>query len=435
MRANHASCLVPLALAIGCAPSRGCGENKRKEPATHPGFTTAGVNAAKPITERTSTFVKDATAEATRVDKALPAKTPPESYLKLRRAVAAIAPFLRPRASSGSVLLLGDGEEPGALLQLDWALTQGEVKPAKKGIAKVIHSLRKIDHELTLTPLSPEAALQSLSSAAYHVGLLLAGADPQAPSSTRAAMADLRGSLDGMAAITRAMMRRVAGTPVSKKAQAPSASLLARIEALQDRLEGPRPPVRRAELIEDSGALGVASRQFASALGVEVSPPYRALRPRAEGIGEPIHALTLPEGMKDIATEETPLDRFARGDGDLPDAVHEGFDLFVGKGHCSSCHAPPLFGGARAPTFDLPLQAELEVPATPKEKVKTSKKLVVPSLRQIGHTAPYFHHGGFPSLGEVIAFYREEPEIELTDDEAETLLKFLTDGLTAPPED
>ena len=57
----------------------------------------------------------------------------------------------------------------------------------------------------------------------------------------------------------------------------------------------------------------------------------------------------------------------------------------------------------------------------------------VPSLRGVGDTAPYFHHGGVASLEAVVAHYRNPPEdpgseldpVELTDQEAARIAAFL----------
>ena len=56
----------------------------------------------------------------------------------------------------------------------------------------------------------------------------------------------------------------------------------------------------------------------------------------------------------------------------------------------------------------------------------------VPSLRNIAITAPYFHDGRYKSLQDVIAHYREPPEVsgelqplDLSDEEVHQLIAFL----------
>jgi len=467
---RHLSLLGLLALFGGCE----CDE--RKQAATHPGFSTAGVNATKPSTEQTAAFVKEATAEATHLDKALPrpAGAPSESYFALRRAVAAASPYFRPRAKTGAAILLGpvrsvDGDD-GALGELDRALTQGDEAAAREALAQVIRALRRIDNELTLEGVPPEAALRALSDAAYHLGLRFAEAYPGVPASPRAVLADLRGHLDGMAAITRAVMRRVDGTPLAKPAEAPSRELLKQIGALRRRLDGAADAhalIGRAQLIVATGALGVAARQLAVALGAEVKLPHLAQRPQADnGLEEPVHALLLPDGDagrgEPLAPGQSPLDRFARGEGELTGELQRGFDLFVGKARCARCHVPPFFGGARPPDFSVAVYAVLGLPETPEaksldddpgrgevtERPRDRHAFETPSIRNLHRTAPYFHHGGYPTLADVVDFYdrgggtglglevpNQDPDVvklDLSPAEKQALLAFLERGLADP---
>lgn len=338
----------------------GCEADKRKEAATHPGFSTAGVNAAKPVTEQTATFVKEATAEATHVQAALPrpAGKPPTSYLALRRAIAAAAPYFRPRAKMGSEILLGPlrsiEEGGGALAELDLALTEGDEDGARKALTQVIRALRLIDNELTLEAVPPEVALQTLSDAAYDLGLRVAEAYPGVPASPEAVLADTRGHLEGMAAITRALMKRVEGTPVGKSAEAPSRTLLTQIAAMQRRVDGvshAHALTRRAELIVATGPIGVSARRLGQALGVKVDLPHRARRPQANnGLEEPIHALVLPAARHDPRS----------GDGKV--LARLGGQLFVDRRlsknsqrACIDCHQPAYAYGdhvARSPSLD-----------------------------------------------------------------------------------
>ena len=69
----------------------------------------------------------------------------------------------------------------------------------------------------------------------------------------------------------------------------------------------------------------------------------------------------------------------------------------------------------------------------------------MPTVRNAGRTAPYFHHGRYPTLEEVVDFYdrgggrglgldvpNQDPEIRplhLTPEERRTLLVFMRDAL------
>jgi len=96
-----------------------------------------------------------------------------------------------------------------------------------------------------------------------------------------------------------------------------------------------------------------------------------------------------------------------------------GFNLFMGKAKCGTCHYMPLFNGTLPPKY-LFMDAEvIGVPATAKGKLidpdKGRYNLVpiasmlhgfkTPSVRNIARTAPYMHNGVFSTLEEVVDFY------------------------------
>ena len=46
-------------------------------------------------------------------------------------------------------------------------------------------------------------------------------------------------------------------------------------------------------------------------------------------------------------------------------------------------------------------------------------------LREVGRTAPYMHNGIFDTLEQVIAFYNEKDDLNLTSSEVDQLVSFL----------
>ena len=145
------------------------------------------------------------------------------------------------------------------------------------------------------------------------------------------------------------------------------------------------------------------------------------------------------------------VDRFARGElATLAPDESAGLDVFAGKGRCARCHVPPVFGGSRPPDFTAPVFAVLGVPDRPGGSVVDSDRgregaFRVPTVRNAGRTAPYFHHGRYPTLEEVVDFYdrgggrglgldvpSQDPEVRplhLTPEERRTLLVFMRDAL------
>jgi cytochrome c peroxidase len=122
----------------------------------------------------------------------------------------------------------------------------------------------------------------------------------------------------------------------------------------------------------------------------------------------------------------SPFDRFVRGETTaLPRKARAGFNLFMGKAACGTCHFAPTFGGLVPPLYHENESEVLGVFEKPGLKIpdgdpgraangvtsedadiyQHSFKTV--SIRNVGLTAPYFHHGGYNTLEEVMDFYNQ----------------------------
>ncbi|MDO5981119.1 cytochrome-c peroxidase [Flavivirga spongiicola] len=105
----------------------------------------------------------------------------------------------------------------------------------------------------------------------------------------------------------------------------------------------------------------------------------------------------------------------------LTHAEKRGFNIFIGKAACATCHFPPLFNGTVPPNFN---ESELEiigVPETEENKkldddlgrynlFKTEERkgaFKTPSIRNVELTAPYMHNGVYESLEQVMDFYNK----------------------------
>ena len=116
------------------------------------------------------------------------------------------------------------------------------------------------------------------------------------------------------------------------------------------------------------------------------------------------------------------FDRYVRGEKTLlDDSEKRGFNLFMGKAKCGTCHFMPLFNGTIPPAFT---KSESEVIGVPKH---SSGKEIDPDLgkyhlykaelhkysfktttvRNIALTAPYMHNGVYRTLEEVVDFYNK----------------------------
>jgi cytochrome c peroxidase len=153
------------------------------------------------------------------------------------------------------------------------------------------------------------------------------------------------------------------------------------------------------------------------------------------------------------------FDRYIAGDKSaLSKAEKNGFNLFMGKAQCGTCHFAPLFNGLLPPFYD---RTEVEVIATTENEdfdhpVQDKDKgrytvfpiefyegaFKTPTVRNSALTAPYMHNGAFSTLEKVVEFYNRgggaglglnipnqtlsSKPLHLNDNEASDLVKFLT---------
>ena len=126
--------------------------------------------------------------------------------------------------------------------------------------------------------------------------------------------------------------------------------------------------------------------------------------------------------IRSLAPFESRVDRYMRGDEkQLNPAEKAGFNLFMGKGKCGSCHFAPLFNGTQSPLFAKSEAEVLGVPGKPdtinavidKDKGRFSLSpypqylhaFKTTTLRNVSKTAPYMHNGVYKTLEEVLDFY------------------------------
>ncbi|MDV6166839.1 cytochrome c peroxidase [Flavobacterium sp. DG1-102-2] len=120
------------------------------------------------------------------------------------------------------------------------------------------------------------------------------------------------------------------------------------------------------------------------------------------------------------------FDKYVRGESkELSQDVKNGFNLFMGKAACGTCHFAPTFAGLVPPFYNENESEILGVLADPKAKNLRldsdegrwsntvlseyawiyEKSFKTNSVRNAGLTAPYFHNGAYTTLEEVIDFY------------------------------
>lgn len=220
-------------------------------------------------------------------------------------------------------------------------------------------------------------------------------------------------------------------------------------------------------VIHNPAEMGLAPGELAAKL--EGVPEYRGALTDADGaisLARVADALAAFE-VEALVPADAPIDELARGDEKaLTEDQRRGLDVFAGKGRCARCHVPPLFGGSRPRDFAVPVFAVLGVPDSPDSKTLDPDRgrgattqltadqhsFKTPTMRNIGKTAPYFHHGRYARLEDVIDFYdkgggkgleldvpNQDPDVvklELTKEETRVLLVFLREAMLdkTPPE-
>jgi cytochrome c peroxidase len=121
----------------------------------------------------------------------------------------------------------------------------------------------------------------------------------------------------------------------------------------------------------------------------------------------------------------SPFDKYIKGESkNISSSVRNGFNLFMGKAKCGTCHFAPTFAGLIPPFFQETKSAVLGVPINT-DTVKTridpdqgrsngmikeravhfSHSFKILTVRNIEHTSPYMHNGVYTTLEEVIDFY------------------------------
>lgn len=126
--------------------------------------------------------------------------------------------------------------------------------------------------------------------------------------------------------------------------------------------------------------------------------------------------------IRSLAPFNSRLDKYMRGDKTQLNAQEkQGFNLFMGKAKCGSCHFAPVFNGTAPPLFNKSEAEVLGVPSTADTanvKIDTDEgrfalynypqykhAFKTPTLRNITKTAPYMHNGVYQTLEQVLDFY------------------------------
>ncbi len=162
---------------------------------------------------------------------------------------------------------------------------------------------------------------------------------------------------------------------------------------------------------------------------------------------------------------DSSVDRWLRGEVEVEAEVERGYNLFMGKAVCATCHFAPTFSGLVPPYFQEMESEVLGVPADTSFRsldpdlgrggstLKEASEIYFNSfktvtVRNVELTGPYMHNGVFSTLEEVMNFYNEGggagrgldvpnqtlpfDELKLTPEEISDLIAFMK-ALTSLP--
>ncbi len=161
--------------------------------------------------------------------------------------------------------------------------------------------------------------------------------------------------------------------------------------------------------------------------------------------------------VRSLGSFNSEFDSYMREEATISDDAYKGYNLFMGKAGCGTCHFPPHFGGLRPPHYTETEAENIGVWAnfdtlhpiidsddgvynfTKNEYFKGQFK--VSNLRNISLTAPYMHNGAFATLEQILTFYDKggakgmglnnpnqtlsEEALHLSVDETQAIIAFL----------
>lgn len=153
-----------------------------------------------------------------------------------------------------------------------------------------------------------------------------------------------------------------------------------------------------------------------------VSSFKKAFPKSAEPINDYNIRNALASYIRSLTSLNSRFDKYVRGDHTQMTAPElNGFNLYMGKAKCGTCHFTPLFNGTVPPDFRATETEVIGVPVKPNAKEIDAdlgkynlRKLDLykyafktPTVRNIALTAPYMHNGAFKTLEEVMDFYNK----------------------------
>ena len=180
------------------------------------------------------------------------------------------------------------------------------------------------------------------------------------------------------------------------------------------------------DVVQNTHELGGALAAYATRLRADPAMRGRFLRSFSDAGDSTVTPVRVAQALaayeRTLIALNAPFDRYVRGDtAAMTVSARRGYNVFMAKGKCGTCHFAPLFNGTVPPVF---ARSEMEVIGTPGERgwngpradadsgrarIYTAPNYLrafkTPSVRNSARTAPYMHNGIYRTLDEVVEFY------------------------------
>jgi len=158
----------------------------------------------------------------------------------------------------------------------------------------------------------------------------------------------------------------------------------------------------------------------------EYLPLFIKAFPKDSGSVKPLHIQNaIAAYVRSLQSFNSRFDQYVRGDHQAMNAEEiQGFNLYMGKAKCGTCHFMPLFNGTIPPAFE---KSEAEVLGTLASPGASNPKIdpdpgryglfdyitqfkfafKTQTVRNVALTAPYMHNGQYRTLEQVMDFYNK----------------------------
>ena len=180
------------------------------------------------------------------------------------------------------------------------------------------------------------------------------------------------------------------------------------------------------DVVEDPQEMGGSLRQAVAYLSKHKSYRVRFAEAFPDRLPNPVDSFTVANAIaayvRSLTGFNSRFDRYMRGDSSaLTLQEVKGFNLFMGKAKCATCHFMPLFNGIAPPKYIASEAEVIGVPASLAEHTidpdlgwyntigveAYRHAFKTPTVRNITKTAPYMHNGVYATLEQVMAFYNK----------------------------